>query len=467
MKFVSTRGTAPDLGFCDAVLSGLASDGGLYVPAQWPQFTPSEIAGFAGQEYWQVALAVIAKFVDGEIADEDLKEIVKSAYEDFGHPSVAPISEIAPNHFLLELYHGPTLAFKDVAMQFLARTMAHILSQRGQQATIVGATSGDTGSAAIEAFRGLPGIDIFILHPHGRTSAIQRKQMTTVLDANVHNIALEGSFDDCQTAVKSMFANQSFRDEVQLSGVNSINWGRIVAQIVYYFTAAVSLGAPHRPISFCVPTGNFGDIFAGFAAKQMGLNIETLQIATNQNDILARCLETGAYEIHDVHQSISPSMDIQISSNFERLLFEASGRDPEYIIQKMSALKQSGRFELGEKVLKFVRSSFGAGRVSETETETTIAQTYLQTGKVLDPHTAVGVKVGQDTITNTDAATVPMVTLATADAAKFPDAVHKSAGIMPQLPQRLSKLNEKEERFEIMSNDQNALEAFVRDNLRR
>src|SRR5690606_14350507 len=325
MQFVSTRGQAPALGFSDAVLAGLAADGGLYVPANWPQVSAEEIASFAGKPYAEVAFAIISRFVDGEIPDAKLKTIIDEAYATFRHPSVAPLVELEPGHFVLELFHGPTLAFKDVAMQCLGRVMDHILAERGLKSTIVGATSGDTGSAAIEAFRGRDTTDIFILHPKGRTSEVQRRQMTTVLDSNVHNIALEGTFDDCQDAVKAMFNNHGFRDRVRLSGVNSINWGRIVAQIVYYFTAAASLGAPHRKVSFTVPTGNFGDIFAGYCAQRMGLPIEKLVIATNANDILRRTLDTGRYEMLGVAPTISPSMDIQISSNFERLLFESVG----------------------------------------------------------------------------------------------------------------------------------------------
>src|SRR5690554_3360525 len=317
MLFVSTRGQAPALGFSDAVLAGLATDGGLYVPATWPQISADEIASFAGKPYADVAYAIISRFVGDDIPPAKLKTIIDDAYAGFRHPSVAPLVELEPGHFVLELFHGPTLAFKDVAMQFLSRVMDHILAERGLKATIVGATSGDTGSAAIEAFRGRETTDIFILHPQGRTSEVQRRQMTTVLDDNVHNIALDGTFDDCQDAVKAMFNHHAFRDSVRLSGVNSINWGRIVAQIVYYFTAAVSLGAPHRTVTFVVPTGNFGDIFAGHCARLMGLPVTTLAIATNSNDILARTLESGSYEVGSVSPTISPSMDIQISSNFE------------------------------------------------------------------------------------------------------------------------------------------------------
>ncbi|MBI4048546.1 MAG: threonine synthase, partial [Devosia nanyangense] len=308
MQFVSTRGLAPALSFSDAMLAGLASDGGLYLPEAWPQLSTAEIVAYAGKPYAEVAFDIIRRFSAGDIPDADLHEIVTAAYGTFRHPSVTPIVEIEPNHFVLELFHGPTLAFKDVAMQFLARAMDHVLTKRGLRATIVGATSGDTGSAAIEAFRGRDTTDIFILHPRGRTSDVQRRQMTTVLDANVHNIALEGTFDDCQSIVKGLFNNHRFRDSVRLSGVNSINWGRIVAQIVYYFTAAVSLGAPHRQVSFTVPTGNFGDIFAGYAAKRMGLPIDRLIIATNANDILKRTLASGRYQVNGVEPTISPSM---------------------------------------------------------------------------------------------------------------------------------------------------------------
>ena len=357
MQFVSTRGQAPVLGFSDAVLAGLASDGGLYVPQSWPQFSTAEIAGFAGKSYADVAYAVISRFVGDEIAPAKLKQIIDDSYGVFRHPSVAPLVELAPGHFVLELFHGPTLAFKDVALQLL---------------TIVGATSGDTGSAAIEAFRGRDTTDIFILHPQGRTSPVQRLQMTTVLDANVHNIALDGTFDDCQNIVKAMFNHHNFRDRVRLSGVNSINWGRIVAQIVYYFTAAVSLGSPHRPVSFTVPTGNFGDIFAGYCAKAMGLPIDKLIIATNANDILRRTMETGRYEMAGVAPTISPSMDIQISSNFERLLFEGAGRDAGAVVRMMDGLKQSGGFAVPENALSAIRRGFAAATTDEATTRATI-----------------------------------------------------------------------------------------------
>jgi threonine synthase len=456
MQFVSTRGQAPVLGFSDAVLAGLGSDGGLYVPQTWPQITPAEIAAYAGKSYADVAYDIISRFTGDEIPAVKLKAIIDEAYAVFRHPSVAPLVELAPNHFVLELFHGPTLAFKDVAMQFLSRIMDHILAERGLKATIVGATSGDTGSAAIEAFRGRDTTDIFILHPEGRTSPVQRLQMSTVLDANVHNIALEGTFDDCQNIVKAMFNNHSFRDRVRLSGVNSINWGRIVAQIVYYFTSAVALGAPHRKISFTVPTGNFGDIFAGYCAKAMGLPIEKLIIATNANDILRRTMDTGRYDMDGVAPTISPSMDIQISSNFERLLFEGAGRDASAVVRMMDGLKQSGGFALPENTLAAIRRDFAAGTTGEDETRAKIAVTLKSAGYLLDPHTAVAVHVAEQHLGAT-----PMITLSTAHPAKFPAAVKAAAGVDAALPTWLADLYTREERLSVLANDQSAVEEFI------
>jgi threonine synthase len=457
MQFVSTRGQAPALQFSDAVLAGLANDGGLYLPQSWPQISRAEIAAYAGKPFADVAYDIISRFSGDDIAEPALRKMLVEAYAGFRHPSVAPLVELEPGHFALELFHGPTLAFKDVAMQFLARVMNHILAERGQRATIVGATSGDTGTAAIEAFRGSPSTDIFILHPEGRTSAVQRRQMTTVLDANVHNIALQGTFDDCQTIVKGLFNNHRFRDATKLSGVNSINWGRIVAQIVYYFTAAVSLGSPDRKVSFTVPTGNFGDIFAGYAAKRMGLPIERLIIATNANDILKRTLATGRYDVTGVSPTSSPSMDIQISSNFERLLFEASGRDATAVKQQMDGLSQSGGFALSEKALAAIRAEFSAGTADEPATRATIAATLQKSGYLLDPHSAVGVHVAQH---NLDPQ-FPMVTLATAHPAKFPAAVKDATGVEPKLPVWLADLFDRPERFDVLANDQSAVEQFI------
>jgi len=462
MQYVSTRGTAPKLQFCDVVMAGLANDGGLYLPESWPQMTAEEISALANRPYRDVAFEIISRFVDGDISDPDLSAMIGEAYRPFRHLSVAPLVELEPGHFILELFHGPTLAFKDIAMQLLARIMDHILDDRGQRATIVGATSGDTGSAAIEAFRGRANTDIFILHPFERVSEVQRRQMTTVMDENVHNIAIKGSFDDCQNITKAMFNNSAFRSEVQLSGVNSINWGRILAQIVYYFTAASALGAPHRKISFTVPSGNFGDIFAGYAAKRMGLPIERLIIATNSNDILNRVLKTGVYEMAEVVQTASPSMDIQISSNFERLLFEASGRDPDMVLAMMNGLKQSGSFELDAVTRRNILRDFSAGVASEQDTSAAIASVYAANQYLLDPHSAVGVHVArkQKTVFN------PMVTLATAHAAKFPDAVKAASGVKPQLPDWLANLHQLPERMDVLANDQQAVEEFIRARIR-
>jgi threonine synthase len=458
MQYVSTRGRAPVLGFSDAVLAGLASDGGLYLPQTWPQLTRDEIAAFANRPYAEVAYAVISRFTGGEIAEPALKKIIEDAYATFRHPSVTPVVELEPGHFVLELFHGPTLAFKDVAMQFLSRLMDHILTARGGHCTIVGATSGDTGSAAIDAFRGRSNIDIVIMHPENRTSEVQRRQMTTILDDNVHNIALKGTFDDCQGLLKQLFNDQRFRDDVKLSGVNSINWGRIVAQIVYYFTAAVALGAPHREVTFVVPTGNFGDILAGYAAKRMGLPIRTLVIATNSNDILARTLATGRYEVGTVAPTISPSMDIQVSSNFERLLFEAMDRDAAGLQRLMDGLAQSGSFAVPDKALAAIRTGFAAGRADEVATAETIRNTREKSGYLLDPHTAVGVSVARPLL----GGDVPVVTLSTAHPAKFPAAVKAATAIEPALPVWLADLYDRRERFDVLPNDRGAVEAYIR-----
>ncbi len=346
MRYVSTRGAAPDLSFEEAMLTGLARDGGLYVPAEIPAMSATDIAALAGLSYEEAAFRVMRPFIGDAFTDEEFADIIARAYAGFGHAARAPLSQLAPNHFLLELFHGPTLAFKDFAMQLIGQLFQASLSRSGKRVTIVGATSGDTGSAAMEAFRGLDNVDVFILFPHGRVSDVQRRQMTTVSEANAHALALTGDFDDCQARLKDMFNDHAFRDEVHLAGVNSINWARVLAQVVYYFTAAVSLGAPHRPVSFTVPTGNFGDIFAGYIAKRMGLPIEQLVIATNQNDILHRAISGGAYETHGVTPSISPSMDIQVSSNFERALFDVYDRDGGAVAQLMDELKGQGGFKI-------------------------------------------------------------------------------------------------------------------------
>lgn len=463
VKYVSTRGLAPELEFEDALLTGLARDGGLYVPVEWPQLSERKIKALAGLSYEEIAFRVMRPYIGDSIGDADLQEMIAAAYGAFRHRTVVPLRQIAPNDWLLELFHGPTLAFKDVAMQILARLFDHVLEKKGRRITVVGATSGDTGSAAIEAFRGRDATDIFILHPKGRVSEVQRRQMTTVLDANVHNIAIEGSFDDCQALVKAMFNDLAFRDEVSLAGVNSINWGRVMAQIVYFFTSAVALGAPARPIAFSVPTGNFGDIFAGYAAARMGLPVAKLIVATNVNDILARTLETARYEVGAVVPTISPSMDIQVSSNFERLLFDAYGRDGAAVTRLMQSLGQSGAFEIDAVRHEAIRAQFGAARIDENETKATISRLRDETGELVDPHSAVGLAAAAKLRGD---ASVPMVTLATAHPAKFPDAVKAATGIHPELPPAMADLFTREERLAALPNDLGAVQAFIRERAR-
>ncbi len=462
VKYISTRGEAAPLGFCDALLAGLARDGGLYLPKEWPTLSKKEIRALRGKSYQDIAFAVLEPFIHGEIPSAKFREMIDEAYATFRHPAIAPLVQTGPNAFVMELFHGSTLAFKDVAMQLLARLMDYVLAERGERATIVGATSGDTGGAAIDAFAGRERTDIFILFPHGKVSPVQQRQMTTSKAGNVHAIAVKGNFDDCQDLVKGMFNDVAFRDRVKLSGVNSINWARIMAQIVYYFTTAIALGGPDRKISFTVPTGNFGDIFAGYVAKRMGLPIDKLVVATNENDILARMLKTGRYEMRGVRATTSPSMDIQISSNFERLLFEANDRDPAEVRSAMDSLKQSGSFAIREKALKAIRKEFRAGRASEKEVAKTIAKTLEETGYLLDPHSAIGVFVAA----KHEKASAPMVTLATAHPAKFPDAVKSASGIDPALPTWLADLMNREERFDILEADLKSVETFIGERTR-
>lgn len=461
MRYVSTRGEAPALGFSDVVLAGLARDGGLYLPESWPELTHDEIAGFAGSSYSAIAFSIISRFTGNEIARPALSKIVEDTYATFRHDAVTPLVQIAPNHFLLELFHGPTLAFKDVAMQFLARLLDHILAERSQRATIVGATSGDTGGAAIEAFRGRERIDLAILFPDGRVSPVQRRQMTTARERNVQAIAIEGTFDDAQALVKGMFNDNRFRERVHLSGVNSINWGRIVAQIVYYFTAAVALGAPHRPVTFTVPTGNFGNIFAGYAAKRMGLPIQRLVVATNVNDILHRTLKTGRYEVRGVTATSSPSMDIQVSSNFERLLFEALGRDAAAMRLLMAGLGRSGAYTLDKAAHEKLTSVFDSGSTDETETADTMMRVRRQTGVLIDPHTAVAVSVARRHLGQT-----PMITLATAHPSKFPDAVESATGERPELPVWAQSILAREENYRVLPADLATVEHEIEARLR-
>jgi threonine synthase len=442
VRYVSTRGEAPPLGFVEATLTGLARDGGLYVPETWPRLDASVIAGFAGRPYAEVAVEVLRPFVGGAIADHDLARMTREAYGTFRHPAVAPLSQFGANDFVLELFHGPTLAFKDLAMQLLGRLMDHALATQGARTTIVVATSGDTGGAAVEAFRGRARTDLFVLFPQGRISDVQRRMMTTAPDDNVHALAIEGTFDDCQAIVKGLFNHHAFRDRSRLSGVNSINWARIVAQVVYYFTAAVALGAPHRKVAFTVPTGNFGDVYAGYVARAMGLPVDRLVIATNVNDILVRTVATG----------------VQVASNFERLLFDAYGRDSRAVRALMASLAQSKSFALSGDALAAIRAVFSAGRADETETAAAIRTMLRETGHFIDPHTAVGVAVAEK---ETRDPVVPMVVLSTAHAAKFPDAVEAACGIRPPLPEWLADLGERRERVTVLPVDQGAVERHI------
>ena len=459
MRYISTRGQAPELRFEETMLTGLARDGGLYVPATLPRFSPAEIAAMAGLSYEDVAFRVMRPFIGDSFTDQEFGDIITRAYAGFGHAARAPLKQLQDNHFLLELFHGPTLAFKDFAMQLIGQLFQAALARSGKRVTIVGATSGDTGSAAMEAFRGLENVDVFILYPHGRVSDVQRRQMTTVSEANAHALAITGTFDDAQARLKDMFNDFTFRDEVRLAGVNSINFARVLAQVVYYFTAAVALGAPHRKVSFTVPTGNFGDVFAGYLAKKMGLPIERLVVATNQNDILHRALSSGEYATHGVTPTISPSMDIQVSSNFERALFDAYGRDGAAVAQLMDELKQGG-FHISQGALEALRSDFASGRAAEDQTAAMIARARAEMGELLCPHSAVGVHVAQDFLGAT-----PMVTLATAHPAKFPDAVEAATGIRPPLPPRMADLFDRPERMTRVENDLTVIETLIREAL--
>ncbi|MGO1120238.1 threonine synthase [Rhodovibrionaceae bacterium A322] len=460
MKYVSTRGNAPVLSFDEVLLAGLARDGGLYLPESWPQFSADDLRALRGLPYPELAARVMKPFIAGSCLEDRFDLVVAEAYSTFEHSAVVPLKQLDSNLWLLELFHGPTLAFKDVALQLLGCLFEEVLKERNERITIVGATSGDTGSAAIEACRGREMIDIFILHPEGRTSDVQRRQMTTVQAANVHNIAIKGTFDDCQDLVKGLFNDQDFRDEVSLSAVNSINWARIMAQIVYYVAGAVALGAPDREVAFTVPTGNFGNVFAGYAAKAMGVPIKQFVVGSNSNDILTRFFNTGRMEMQGVAPTLSPSMDIQVSSNFERLLFELHGRDAEATTQMMTEFRETGSYQVSDNALAEVRQLFDGHRLDDRETLSEISQRFAETSELLDPHSAVGTASAE--AQTRDPAT-PMISLATAHPAKFPDAVEKATGRRPGLPDRLADLFEREERYKVMENDLTQLQNEVRE----
>lgn len=460
MKYISTRGNAPVLSFEEAMLTGLARDGGLYLPESIPALSADDIKALHGVSYEEAAFSIMRPFIGDAFTDDEFRTIIAKTYAGFGHAARAPLKQLDAGHFLLELFHGPTLAFKDFAMQLIGQLFEASLKRSGDRVCIVGATSGDTGSAAIEAFRGLNKVDVFILYPHGRVSEVQRRQMTTPTEDNVHAIAVDGDFDACQARVKDMFNDFQFRDAVGLAGVNSINWARVLAQVVYYFTSAVSLGAPERKVSFTVPTGNFGDIFAGYIAKRMGLPIDRLVVATNHNDILHRCLSTGGYVTDSVMPSISPSMDIQVSSNFERALFDAYGRDGNAVSQLMDELKAGG-FHVSQGAMQVLRDQFDSGRVSENETLAMIAHANAHMGELLCPHSAIGVAVAEAQLDPN----VPMITLATAHPAKFPNAVEKASGIRPPLPDRMADLFDRDERLTRVPNDLDQLETLIQDRI--
>jgi len=463
LRFISTRhgsqGDPAPLGFEDIMLAGLARDGGLYLPAEWPQFSKAEIAGLKGLPYVELAFRIMRPFVGDAFDEPTFRRLIGEAYASFETPDVAPLKPLGDSGMhLLELFHGPTLAFKDVALQLLGRMLDQTLTTRRRHATIIGATSGDTGSAAIEAVRDRKTIDIFMLFPHGRVSEVQRRQMTTVLAPNVHNIAVQGTFDDCQDLAKACFNDLAFRDRHALTAVNSINFARVMAQIVYYFWAALKLGAPDRPVAFTVPSGNFGNVYAGYAAERMGLPVSHFVVGANSNDILARFFETGEMTTSEVVPTLSPSMDIQISSNFERLLFDLYGRDGKVLADAMTAFRSTGTLKVGANALGDVRRLFDAGRLDDVGTLAAIADCRRRFGETIDPHTAIGYAVAQQHRRDT---AVPMVVLATAHPAKFPDAVEKATGERPRLPARLGDLMERAERVDRLPNDIEALKAMI------
>jgi threonine synthase len=450
MRYVSTRGRAAELGFCDALLAGLATDGGLYVPQTWPN-NPT----LAGSTYASKAASLMAPYVEGEIPQDVFAQLCATAYSTFRDPAVVPLVQIAPEHYLLELFHGPTLAFKDVALQLIGQLFDYVLTQRNQRVMIVGATSGDTGSAAIDGVKGCKNVDIVILYPNGRVSDVQRRQMTTITSPNVHTVAVDGTFDDCQDLVKAMFNDAPFREANSLSAVNSINWARVMAQTVYYFTALETLG---RSASFSVPTGNFGNVLAGWIAKQMGADIEKLIVGSNSNDILTRFFETHSMDMVPVVPTLSPSMDIQVSSNFERLLFDMNNRDGGVTTEQLNRFRQTGRLSVEpDQFAKWIAPTFRAHRANNDETLAVMKRIYGESGMLVDPHTAVGIASAEACAEPG----IPTITLATAHPAKFPDAVKKATGVHPALPDHVADLFDREERIVNLPNDLQAIEAFV------
>jgi len=459
LRYISTRGTAPVLAFDDVLLAGLARDGGLYVPEHWPQFSPAEWRALRDRPYADIAYAVMRPFVGGTIVDADLLRICRETYSQatFGHPAVAPLKQLGPGLWTMELFHGPTLAFKDFALQLVGRLFDHVLTKRGTRVTVIGATSGDTGSAAIAACLDRAAVDVVMLHPHGRVSDVQRRQMTTVLAANIHNVALDGTFDDCQDAVKAMFNDLAFRDAHNLSAVNSINWARVAAQIAYYAHAALSLGAPDRKVSFCVPTGNFGNVLPAYAAKRMGLPVDRLVVATNRNDIMARTIASGHMALETVAPTVSPSMDVQVSSNFERMVFELAGRDGITTASMMAGFRKSGRLEFPQNMHAGLAAEFDSGVCDDAATLAEIRDTWRNSGELVDTHTAVALHVAR----KAQREGTPLVVASTAHPAKFPDAVEKASGVRPPLPAHLADLMTRPERVTRLPNDIAKLKDFV------
>jgi threonine synthase len=461
-RYVSSRGGVAPCDFEQALLDGLAADGGLYLPETWPRLDRDRLDALRGAPYGEVAATVLAPFVEGALSETELRRLIDKAYAGFDHIAVAPLRQLDANDWLLELFHGPTLAFKDIALQLLGHLFEHFLAKRGHSVTIVGATSGDTGAAAIEACAGRERMTVVILHPQGRISEVQRRQMTTVTAANVHNIAVEGTFDDCQALLKAMFEDQAFRTRLRLAAVNSINWARVVAQAVYYVTCGLVLGAPWRKIAFAVPTGNFGDVYAGYAAAQIGLPIARLIVATNRNDILARFFASGRYSAGQVQPTMSPSMDIQVASNFERLLYDLCGRDGGRVRRLMASFAERRELSVPADALGRARETFDAASADEEQTAATMAEVFQATGELVDPHTAVGIRVGR--ACRLDPAT-PLVCLATAHPAKFPEPVRRATGVSPGLPARLTDLLRREERFAVLPNDLAAVKAHIQQSV--
>ncbi|WP_299734372.1 threonine synthase [uncultured Endozoicomonas sp.] len=461
MKYISTRGQGEPKDFQGVLLAGLAEDGGLYVPESLPQFSADKIRSLKGLPYNELAFEVIKPFVGGTIADDKLQQMINDSYGAFSHKAVAPMQQLDSNQWVMELFHGPTLAFKDFALQLLGRLLDHVLTERNEKAVVLGATSGDTGSAAIEGCRHSEHLEIFILHPYQRVSEVQRRQMTTILDNNVHNIAIKGNFDDCQDMVKQCFADQSFLPEnTRLVAVNSINWARIMAQIVYYFYAGLNLGAPDQAVSFSVPTGNFGDIFAGYIAKGMGLPVEKLIVATNNNDILHRFFQNNDYRKESLHQTLSPSMDIMVSSNFERLLFDMHKRDGAAMHELMNKFHKTGAIQVSDTAWQDIKILFDSCRSDDQQVCETITKVYHETSYLLDPHTATGMRAAYKLDHPSE---IPVVTLATAHPVKFPDAVINAGLNAPSLPEPMADLHEREERYDILDHDLKSLKDYIQN----